>query len=369
MYNQFIQDTTTSNRDGFGAFCAYKLNKSKLDVNLVSNFGVWFRDLILDSVCPVIGHVRLATHAVGKKTIDDSSSHPFETNKLVLAHNGVLEYKDLENEKKHKDITVDTQMFLAELDERYNGNNFVAALQETMELFYGTFAFLIYSKLEDRYFIVRGRTKQLNVCTVSYENRNHAMVAGIVVNTDALDLEKAIKKTKALAEMNLMVRNFEHGKTELLKSETIYELIANQSVLLELGTIKENDRPVKTFFSGTNTTTAITTVVKDNKFANKIVEFLRSSGLSISELDYLVYVAYESCFFEMTEEQFDELTSVYTKKIKPFQSKAKEEIWIQLVKIFQNSMDIYKLHPEIKFPHCLNSKDTLKKVLNKYTRG
>lgn len=375
LYLQWMENTDTTNRDGFGIYCNNYLNKSGMSARSVNNFGDWFLKSV-KSTKPVIGHVRLATATKNVKEVSEETSHPFEGEKLVLAHNGVLDFKEDKNYDNHKGINVDSLIFLRELESRYDGTNFVSAIQETMGLFQGTFAFLIYSKLEDAYYIIRGKTKKLHACIVDVKvgSKNWS---GFVINTEILSLEKALIKLKAIGEIT-SGGEITLSKVGELKEEKIYKVENND--LIEVGEIKEEERR-KSFFTGqeknttTNTTSLIGTgATSHNNLLNPknlsatakfLADFLRLNHLTPYELDYLLYLTYEKGFFACNEEEIKKVVEWYNESVKEFNTDSKKEIWDALVAVYGgNPLSLYENY-DIKFPYVMNATSKLQAVLNK----
>ena len=191
---QFLVNSRITHVDGWGFYTNGKLFKSKLNASLTSNLGDLINNFIIGDE-PIIAHVRAATSGT---VIQRENSHPFETKDLILAHNGTLgfrrkEYEEnweklCEENEKYKKM-IDSETFLTVLQQDYTDNpdkTFPVVIKDTMEKFYGKFAFLVYVKPEETYYVVRGRSATLWASQVLIKERP----VGISINTEKSDLEE-----------------------------------------------------------------------------------------------------------------------------------------------------------------------------------
>lgn len=89
-----------------------------------------------------IAHTRWATH--GKVT--EENSHPHKVGRVSIVHNGVVEnYKSIENDLKNYTFKseTDTERVCALIDSFYNGNNELEAIEKTISVLEGSYAFAI----------------------------------------------------------------------------------------------------------------------------------------------------------------------------------------------------------------------------------
>lgn len=123
-----------------------------------------------------LGHVQAPTSVC--RDWDHVTSHPFEVNNWVVAHNGVLE-NDLELRDKHLIKTsnpVDSYVIPALLDSMYVGDP-VRCISETFSEIKGTFGCWIYNKQNKRTYVVRSGSTlhyDANVPTISSIETNDA---------------------------------------------------------------------------------------------------------------------------------------------------------------------------------------------------
>lgn len=91
-----------------------------------------------------VGHTQAPTSA--SRDYSDETTHPFVSNRFVVAHNGVLE-NHMELAEEHRfnldDIKVDSQIIPMLMDDMYVGSD-VLAIQETCKMLKGIFACWVY---------------------------------------------------------------------------------------------------------------------------------------------------------------------------------------------------------------------------------
>jgi glucosamine 6-phosphate synthetase-like amidotransferase/phosphosugar isomerase protein len=217
------------NPDGFGIFTEKSgLFKTEIQPNNIDSLSTLIKYKCNSDI--ILAHVRYASD---KKTVNNEKAHPFETEKLIFSHNGGLEFN---NPDKYKNRNlIDSEVFLSELNENY-GRYLPEALIDTMKNFTGKFAFLIYSKVENMYYIVRGLTAKLYMSRISV----NGIDIGFVVNTDDVDLEKSLSVVKDFIFL-INGDRLEYTNPLLLHSEKIYYV--NNKQLIESGhKVKENKK-------------------------------------------------------------------------------------------------------------------------------
>ena len=101
-----------------------------------------------------MGHVQAPTGSFQKWSA--STSHPFDVENWVVAHNGVLENNTTLKEKYNLKYSnpVDTYVIPALLNDRYVGDD-VYCIQEVFSEIRGTFACWLFSKHTNKFYVVR----------------------------------------------------------------------------------------------------------------------------------------------------------------------------------------------------------------------
>lgn len=363
----------TQNRDGFGIFSNGKIFKSAIDVNKVVNFGTCLKTGITGG--PVIAHIRAATAVKSVKTVDDESSHPFETKKLVLAHNGSLDFKDPKEHDKYKTFTVDSEIFLQILDELYDGTNFVDAMQKAMDKFNGPFAFLIYSKLEGKYFAVKGDTKKLHLSLVTIHFTSGEEDRSIVLNTDAWDMDEGLNRFKAITELAEGVRQVEYTKPVELEKNSIFEINTLNDTIARIGEIKETAKVytqnfTQTGYQGWNRTaqTKSTTGDKNTTGTNTLLTdltwYLSELGLTFIEFDAELVSVYGHGIFYATAEEVKDLIEASYAGLSSAYTNTKFNLWEGIKEYFVEPMEIYQSDTRLRFPYMLNNEKMLSSFLS-----
>lgn len=226
IFIQSIINSQGRHDDGFGMFYNNKkIMKTKLAANDITNFGKLLKAITHNKI---ISHCRDASYNV---PVEDKYSHPFESEHFILAHNGQLK------EKAH--ITIvnkslsDSENFLSLMEKNYTiEKDFVKLVNKTMLDFTGSFAFLIYSKPEKKYYAIRGKTKPLHYVKAKIGEDEVYMI-----NTELDSLKYCLQTVNNLYEINgISIKILEEPK--LLDKEKIY-LLDND--IKEIGDIKENE--------------------------------------------------------------------------------------------------------------------------------
>ena len=297
-----ITNARFTHHDGWGIFGGKEIFKTNLSADATSNIGDLVRRCHVKNA-PMLCHVRLAS--VGAKVTEDNA-HPFETKDFVLMHNGTLAYKTAayEKEKRLRDKyklpfdTIDSHYFLLELQEIFEDEkDFVKALTKTMDLFRGKFAFLIYNKHDQKYYVVRGKTADLHIVTFKKDDK----ITGVAVNTEKISLSNTTNIFSNLFQIG--GADLKYGEITLLDAETIYQY-AGDFTFTKVGTIKETEKEYAAVpFAGgggkyqthTNSggkTTGTGNNLNDN-MSNTFQEFADKYLLSVEDMDKLVLLLLE----------------------------------------------------------------------------
>lgn len=225
---QQIIDSSLRHKDGTGIFFEgsekkkkFHIVKSEIPASENPNYAKEFTKLITTNT-PVIAHVRLATYS---QLIDNDHAHPFMNKDIALAHNGTLAFKDITKNtpgylKKKYPNMIDTERFLQHLIKNYTKKkSFYKALVDTMDIFTGKFAFLIFDGREETFYVVRGHNADLHLADIFLNGTR----IGFVINTEKRDLEKALFMTEQL--WNLAHKTvLTSSEILLLEPETVYEV-------------------------------------------------------------------------------------------------------------------------------------------------
>jgi predicted glutamine amidotransferase len=228
-----LTDTITLHQDGFGIFHNGLINKDVTNPHTYAELGGFLKEAI-NTDKPVIAHVRQAS--INMK-VDVKNSHPFESEHLVLAHNGTLTMKKERRDPRHDEIVkdmIDSEIFLRYLETQYaKTKDLVKSLQYVMECFTGKFAFLIYEKENNKYYAARGTSADLHISTISTDTD---VDLGYVINTELKSLCMGLDLSMAMLQINNV--NVIYSQPVKLKDNTIFLL--EETGIKEVGELKEN---------------------------------------------------------------------------------------------------------------------------------
>jgi len=365
LYTQLLANSAVSHQDGFGFYqkdsTLYKCKTKPADVANLSDI---INDGILN-VNPIIGHVRLVFN---KTSVLDENAHPFETDKLVLAHNGTLTPKLNAIDKNKYNKEIDSEIFLKELSEVYTGDNFVKAFNNTMAKFTGPFAFLIYSKIEDKYFVIRGKTKQLYAARLFLGKEK----VGFIVNTELPTLLVGLNKIHVITKLaGMPILTYEEP---VLIVENTISVVKNSQIKYTATTTENEPEKAITVWNYTKKRYEPTDYVYSKTVENKaeikvsikpLLDFAIHNALSMEEIDLLMYKTIGVPISYCTDNDFLDFNKYILPKLNGFATKEKTHIWESILDGLRNPypLDIY-LKYGIRFPYMLEKTTILSGIDN-----
>lgn len=402
LFNQAICNTETTHKDGFGFYTADGgLFKTRLTPSLITNLGNFIRRQVLSPV-PIISHVRLAS--AGQKIITDENAHPFELSSLILAHNGTLEFAnpDQAKEPKYKDV-IDSEQFAIALNESYSKNmNMFQALTETYSMFLGKFAFLIYSKLEGKYFVARGDTATLYGADIVKQTRPKSTGEitkepfGIILNTERLPLSKAITMTSNLAQIYLGY-SIDFEKIVEIDKNSVWEYDSIQGLFIRLGELKEKAKVYSqsSFFPQERReiirTTPTTTNGTETDYWKKgkeketsktlidprlaeIARFQDAWGLELEEIDEIMMLVLGIPLLAAKDQDLQTLIDIIIPKLESVGNLQENRNIPKMWKMICENAGIYPyinihISHEIQFPYFLEYPGAIRNTLKDIKRG
>ena len=360
------------NKDGFGVFSrGGQIFKTEKSASIITNLGKILCENI--NTIPVISHVRNATFTNGIKSIDKENSHPFGTDKIVVAHNGSLETVDslVMKEDRFKGM-IDSHIFTEILSDNYDkSKSFPETLKSVMESFYGKFALMICDKTDGNFYIARGKTAELYRFDIKILIEDVEIPIGFIINTDKECLSDAMVLFMNIAKIgeNLDII-YRLNLLSEIKKETLY--IFKDNDIVECGEIIENTKVVETkvwekdyqrgdWFS--NNRNANKPKTESQKYGDTITEFMNKFRLSIYDIDLLFYGLFHKPLSGINVEDAD----IFTKEIIPFLTemghKNKVKEWKYIVDHsggYGSTYTYTKLN--LKFPYMMNDINTLRDV-------
>jgi hypothetical protein len=280
VISQMQVNSALDHNDGTGIFGSEGLFKTKNSAKSLVQSVPQIREKIKNNR-PVCGHVRKASFSLTNKLVDDEHAHPFESDNFILAHNGTLVLKD--KTIKTPDNLIDTQIFLNELEREWNGN-IIESLNKAMKKFTGKFAFLIYCKPDDSFYIVRGLATLFK-----HDMYIGDEYLGFVINTEKDHLDKNIVIFQNQVELwTGKCLNVLKDNATLLLHESIFRINEKTNTIIRIGDIKEETAytAVTPYYNKPQNTVPDTKVESPYEF---IFKFLSDMYISLSYLDTWLY--------------------------------------------------------------------------------
>lgn len=380
--------------DGWGAARVSKKHlKTALPMHRTTNAGEVLLDMLRDTKPKeiLLGHIRRASPSV---PVCDENAHPFQIDGVIFVHNGNLKPKDEKNPAHVLEETVktydakdaskvisktvkrsDSLVFFEYFMKLYKASTltdlktkFVAVLKEAMSEFYGKFAMVFI--IEGTYFIVRGKTAELNV-TYLNDNKGHAV--GWVVNTSGKLLDFATNLVSNLEQLERKPR-LDFSMSALLEQETVY--VAENNALVKIGTIEENPAPVAATsvwkdgvsnFTGTGGT-KIGEINPSVIYAEKVHKFMADFSLTLANIHDLFLALYDVSTLETEEYIVKHFCNVVipilkNSTTKNLRKKAKAN--------FNGGVPIlsYLISPTYEYPWLLETKERQAEFLDKASKS
>lgn len=361
---QLIENSKNTNKDGYGFF---SLNGKKYNSehcpSLVTNFSEQVLKVIDGTPSPILAHVRLATITNGQKIVCKENSHPFEGERFVFAHNGVLEFKveDVMKEEKYKGM-IDSQIFHDRLEEWGKENPELTLdkfLPNCVGEFYGKFAFLIYDKQFGNMYAVRGKERTLSTSEAFIDGKK----IGYVINTQAIDLKSNIFLFPNVAFCTTG-KKITFGEVKELEMNSIF-LLKNMEIE-KIGDIKEEEKPVKIIQPSTQGWAyrgVHPAQTKSKWWEGETDNFFTKNEfhLSLPELNYLCYLMVGGSMLSLTEDDLAEIEK-FTGMLRGRYAHKKRMIWEKItMKCVGTVMNVYE-HFELQFPYFMNTVKELNEV-------
>jgi hypothetical protein len=223
-----------------------------------------------------------------------------------------------------------------------------------MDLFTGPFAFLIYSKLEKEYYVVRGETKKLHIATIQTGD-----VVGFVINTEKDDLECNLENT--IKMLHLVDVKATCGDAELVPEKTINIVDVKNNCITKVGDVKENKpyvAPVTTYATGAMP-------IANEKVMNTIYNFMYEIEINITELDNLMNYLFGYGMAYMGKDDYEEFADFYIPKLMGYFTVQKRVEVNELYNMSTHTNMIELLNEHgLQFPYFLNKYSKLKKALD-----
>lgn len=235
------RNSFSTNKHGYGVFCGGVITKG-LDVPATTpDFGSKVHSMVTHGT--VLAHVRQASN---KALLGEDCLHPFETDDLILFHNGTL----IPKAGELKENEMDTKHFVTSLQAQLKDTpSLVEAVKLTVAKYYGKFAFLLYDKRDGMYYVIRGKSALLHASRLTYKFEDVSYDV-LFVNTEISEMKLTLHQmgNAIQAALGCEVSFLE---PELLPAETIFSLQISPEGCITLhkeDTVEETPVPVAQSF-------------------------------------------------------------------------------------------------------------------------
>lgn len=298
--------------DGCGFICSTnEIWKTKLAAKNITNLGEIINKNVLDDR-PIPFHVRMATYGI---EVTKENAHPFAGKHFILMHNGTLlpvDGKEPDNKKQDSD----SLLFLKTLDECKDINpnaTFEELFNAAMANFAGKFAFIIRERETNLDYIVRGKTAELWISSVTVDKQK----SGYVINTSKDTMKSAFMEFINIWDL-FFPEIVEFSEPVLLEQESIF--LAETDVVNKIGKTVEVT-PIKKETKYSYSYPASPARGRDFSYlddyddnsdakvivakAAKIYDFLHEHNMGLVDLQLMVMVSGGISILELTEEDLD----------------------------------------------------------------
>jgi predicted glutamine amidotransferase len=310
-------------KDGWGFFSPKSgIFKTKFAASELCDIGGLISDYGF-GVNPIVSHVRRASKNI---VVTEENVHPFQTDELVLVHNGTLWFED---ELKDTNTTTSTteesrpsdskrfaEMLTAELKIE---PDFVLAFNNCMAGCKGKYAMVIYVRRESKFYVCRGRTADLHIVHLSKDKVPY----GFIVNTEKGTLSDEQLSISNIAQLLGSPQIDFDKEVKELEKETIYRV--DGLTLTEVGKCPENPLPAKTYqtsYSQGQVHSVNSQTTRNTGYGagdtsgtspqeglwqkiTRVAEFRERERLSVADMDAIFIVLFNKPLLSLEEKQID----------------------------------------------------------------
>ena len=384
------KESISINQDGFG-YCTFskapEINKTAFPAM------DWWKDHEDDYHKSIrnpngIYHVRSASGT--SRTLWQKDAHPFNHGHIVLAHNGTLSHTEkldeMLKEKEYEDFfpiqklvnqydneidapMIDSEKFCKMLAHNCGKSKLSPEhIINTMDLFHGSFAFLIHDTLQPKkVFVVRGDSKKLHEAII-YKGKQKI---GLVINTAEWELLYWARAIKQITQNMLGFRVKVSVKEVPEESIFIYEIGSynlGECIAPIEQTAKVVQRSAPSAYSphgragyrGIDYDDDI-----DDEAWKKVAELSIEMNFSLKELWIVAEVILGQSLHTMTEDQSIELCTVLEDIKKQCAHEGRKKVWEEWLN--DNNLSPVRGYSltGLNFPSILNSKKAIKARIKK----
>jgi len=316
-------DAGAGNKDGTGIFTTTKdetsIWKTSDSADNIPDLGKILKENI-KSRFPVLAHVRSASKGI---VVNIDNAHPFQGKRFTLAHNGRLYGKDekvtYSSSNDNSGISSDSLQFLMSMEEKAKKKpdiQIVELLQSCMNERKGKFALLIYDKLTDKHYAVRGSSADLHISYILEIVEEVSYTIGYIINTKKDSLAEALCIGIPIAQF-LTGRDIGSTKIEELEKNSIY--ILNKTSVEKIGELIES---AVTYYSESSVQTrtwkasdspVIDFNIDEWRYCERIRDFLAQHFLNLADFDAICKIFLDTPMATLT---IDEL-QIFVEKVIP----------------------------------------------------
>jgi predicted glutamine amidotransferase len=366
-------------KDGWGFYWGGFLYKSSQCPSDLIDIGILISKH--KTIAPIISHVRRASVTYGAKKNDNKFSHPFEGERFILAHNGTLESKNeaYMNDEKFKDM-IDSQIFHYTLEESAKKNpklSFEKLMKTVTDMFYGKFAFLVFDKLDSKYYALRGDTADLHYADLFFMKNKEQVTSGYIINTEKQslsDLLLTFNNNIQVCRAGIYL-DWDKLNIKLLEKNSIFLL--GDTEIKKVGEVEQTTKPVKVWehaqqgwsdrYNQNYNQGSFSTAGKNQE---AIFTFIRDWDISILYLDEWLYKLYSKPLLGL---EYKEIKDFVERVIPLYVMKDRKRI--KIVNVWKTLKNAYKVRigtasdvgihvaRDIIFPYFDNDGETLRKHL------
>ena len=156
IYNSFgngVASSYADNPDGAGVYCDGKITKSFDFVDMID-----FKSLFMKKKA-IITHQRIATSGYSVDGL-----HPFESERFVLIHNGILSHSRYNSMKNFSD----TYAFNEHLIKYFKkNNNIIKTIKRLTNGETGSYSVIIYDKKINKYYYFKSKYTDIKICNIN----------------------------------------------------------------------------------------------------------------------------------------------------------------------------------------------------------
>lgn len=315
----------------------------------------------------ILAHCRLSSNTY-KNSVKDENSHPFDKKNIILAHNGTLFRK---SGNKPENI-IDSEDYANELNNLIDNSTlsmYECAKKVYDDHFKGKFAFIIYNKKDNNFYVARGSTATLFSAKIKYTLFNDDEEYIHIINTVDTNIKIAINTYNYTLQIAGIISKSPEVVIEEVPKNSFFVLNKEAFSLEKLGDFNEEEIKVTQSALGIFTRSLDDTYDYNYDYKPRVEMKLYnlgrlaySIGLSMDDLICLIKIITDKniSITALTEKEIEFIYTFLEKMENSYKHLIK--FWKRiLLNTRDYSLDIY-VGENIEFPFFLNSAERLKQI-------